>query len=272
MNLEVPFNEQSFVVFDLETTGLDVAKGETICEIAAYKIKDKKVIDTFHSLVNPQKPIPPEAYKIHRIADSDVKDAPLFSELAAKLIEFFQDTILCAYNVRFDLSFFNSAMEKNGYPQLENPAVDIFAMAKKTILIPKYGLSEIAQFLQVDSQGRFHRAQEDARVAKEVFLKLAEILEEKGISRVSDYFTLYGFKNEIFIQQQKLKTDLVEGAINSLKKLKVRYFSSGNVLSEKIIQPIALLEENKNLYVLCRKHKEENFRLLVSRILKLEVV
>ena len=105
MDLNRNIEDFDLVFFDLETTGLDVNKGDAICEIGALKLHNRKIVDKFESLINPKKPIPEEAYRIHKISDADVKGAPHFEQIADRLVAFFKDSIILAYNIEFDLSF-----------------------------------------------------------------------------------------------------------------------------------------------------------------------
>src|SRR4030042_782282 len=107
MDLNKPIEQYELVFLDLETTGLNAVIGDAICEIGALKTRERKITDKFHSLVNPKKNIPEEAFRVHKISDSDVKFAPPFEKIADKLIAFVRESVVCAYNVEFDMGFIN---------------------------------------------------------------------------------------------------------------------------------------------------------------------
>ena len=67
--------QTEYVVFDVETTGLSPQGGDRIVEIAAVRVKDWKIIDTFESLVNPQRDLPVEAQQIHHITQEMIAGA-----------------------------------------------------------------------------------------------------------------------------------------------------------------------------------------------------
>ena len=77
-----------FIVYDVETTGLSPLKGDRIIELAAVKLKNKKIIDTFETFINPQRLIPEEASRINNITNDMVVDAPTSMEILPEMIDF----------------------------------------------------------------------------------------------------------------------------------------------------------------------------------------
>lgn len=103
-----------FVVFDYETTGVDPLKDKVV-QIGAVKVKDGKIEpDTaLNQLVNPGRPIPEGASKVHRIYDKDVKDAPQIETILKKFSKDYMDTdIIVAYNSKFDVTMLNKDIRK----------------------------------------------------------------------------------------------------------------------------------------------------------------
>lgn len=95
----------SFVAFDLETTGLD-PKNDAIIEVAFVRVDETGVVERWSTLVNPGFPLPEETVNITGITDEDVKDAPFFSDLRPRILEFLADDVaLLGHNVDFDVSF-----------------------------------------------------------------------------------------------------------------------------------------------------------------------
>ncbi|MBU2266082.1 MAG: 3'-5' exonuclease, partial [Candidatus Omnitrophica bacterium] len=138
MDLSRRLEDYPLVILDLETTGLNAVLGDAICEIGALKVKDRKVIDKFHSLVNPQRSMPPEAYQVHKISEADLKQAPSFEQVAAELVNFLNGCVLCAYNVEFDLGFIDQSLKKINQKPLAVAAVDILIMARDVLTLPRY--------------------------------------------------------------------------------------------------------------------------------------
>ncbi len=132
-------------VFDLETTGVDVER-DKIVQIAIIRVEPGGVRKTFETLVNPERPIPPEATAVHGIKDSDVQDAPTFAQIRREVEEMFADADLAGYNsVRFDqplleheLNRAGSALEFRGVKHLD--AMRIFHLKEKRDLSAAYKL------------------------------------------------------------------------------------------------------------------------------------
>lgn len=106
--------ERPLVAFDLETTGTDVDH-DRIVQIALVRVAPDGRRATFESLVNPQRPIPPEATAVHGITDADVKDKPTFSRLRPEIEEMLKDADLAGYNsIRFDLPMLEAELRRSG--------------------------------------------------------------------------------------------------------------------------------------------------------------
>ncbi len=97
------------IVLDTETTGLEVEKGHRLVEICCLEL-DRRLPTgkVFHTLINPERDIPPEAVAIHGIDADRLKGAPLFGDIAAPLLDFIGDSRLVIHNAEFDLKFLNS--------------------------------------------------------------------------------------------------------------------------------------------------------------------
>ena len=100
-------------VFDVETTGLDPKRGHRIVELAGVRIEGGKIIEeqTFHSLINPERDIPPEVRQIHGISQSDVAGAPTVMTVLPQFLSFAQGSILVAHNAAFDKGFLECEKE-----------------------------------------------------------------------------------------------------------------------------------------------------------------
>ena len=105
--------EQDYVVVDIETTG-GWASGDRITEIGAVKIRNHDVVGEWHSLLNPQRPIPSKIVQLTGITNDMVLDAPLFAEVANSFMEFMDDGIFVAHNVNFDYGFIARELQISG--------------------------------------------------------------------------------------------------------------------------------------------------------------
>ncbi|UCG35482.1 MAG: 3'-5' exonuclease [Candidatus Omnitrophota bacterium] len=195
MDLKQNIDDFDLVFLDVETTGLDAAKGEAICEIAALKVKRGEVIDQFQTLVNPKKEMPQEVYRIHKISDEELRGAPFFEDIAEELLSFLGNSVICAYNADFDMSFLNHELMRAKRPLLQAKPLDIMRIAKKTVRIPRYNLITVATYFNIKAEGDLHRALTDANLTFKVFCSLKDILKEKGINSLEDYLSLQNKPN-----------------------------------------------------------------------------
>jgi DNA polymerase III epsilon subunit family exonuclease len=272
MDLKKNIEDFSLVFFDLETTGLDFIAGDSICEVGALKIKGRETVDKFHSLVNPKKNMPAEAFRIHKISDEDLVGAPFFEDIADKFVDFLKDSIILAYNINFDLGFINYGLKQMNKQPLEAPAIDILCMARKTLRLPRYNLGEIVSFFNIAHSGNLHRAMDDAYVASEVFFKLRDTLRTSNLDNLEDFITLYGLNNEVFRAKEELKICLVKKAIEDKAPLKARYFSYQNMMEKEVIKPLNLSQENKNFFLWYENKHGKNIRISLDRVLDIENV
>ena len=160
--------EETCVAMDLETTGLDPER-EEIIEVAAVKFQGSQVIDTFQTLVNPYRPIPPFIQRLTGILDKEVRGAPPFASVAGELLAFLGNYSIVGHNVQFDLAF----LARRGV-HLANPRYDTLDMA--SLFLPQarnYSLASLTRAMSLEHQ-RPHRALDDAHAARAVFVTLLE--------------------------------------------------------------------------------------------------
>jgi ATP-dependent DNA helicase DinG len=165
-----------FVVIDLETTGNIPKKGDKIIQFAAVVIENGKITEKFSSLINPKKAIPIFIEELTGLNDEMVKDAPLFSEIAEKVMTLLDGAYFVAHNVLFDLSFLQEELIQSGQEGFFGPVLDTVEMAR--ILYPTadgYKLSDLAEREKL-SHDRPHQADSDAQVTAELFLILLDRL------------------------------------------------------------------------------------------------
>ncbi len=260
------------IFLDVETTGLNAFEGDSICEIGALKYKEGVILDEFYTLINPKRKIPLQVSSIHRIYDEDVKDAPYFEEVADSLLNFLDNSIICGYNIGFDLGFLNVELEKIGYPSLQLPSLDILVMVRKTFpSLPRYNLSYVASYFHIKGE-RFHRALDDALITWQIFEKVKVVLKERGIEKIEDYLSLYGFDNEFFKKFQEPKLAIIKESIVAGFKLKIDYLAYDGQRRTFVVKPKKIISQEK-IWFLAKKDSEGiEVRLSLDRILNLEIV
>ncbi|MCB0058400.1 MAG: 3'-5' exoribonuclease, partial [Caldilineaceae bacterium] len=161
----------TYVAIDVETTGLDPER-DAIIEIAAITFRGQDIVDEFSSLVNPQRPIPPEITQLTGITQAMVDGAPGMFKLRSQLRQIIGDHVLVAHNADFDLGFLRA--ERLG---LGNHRLDTVTLA--SMLAPeagRFGLEALARHFDLPdaAAGQNHRALEDAEQTVELFLALRE--------------------------------------------------------------------------------------------------
>lgn len=168
--------EKEIVVIDLETTGFSPSKGARIIEIGAVKIKNKKIIKEFSTLINPEIKIPDKITNITGITNDMVKDSKPIGQVMLELRDFIDGCIIVAHNAKFDWDRFLVYFFKKIGVTFSNPIVfDTQVLAKETFKdLKKYNLANLCEYLGIQIQNH-HRAIDDARVTAEIFLKFMEI-------------------------------------------------------------------------------------------------
>jgi len=163
----------TYIALDIETTGLD-PEADEVTEVAAVKFDETRVLDTFHTLLNPHQPMPYRIERLTGISQESLRDAPSFTAVASDLASFLGDLPLVGQNIAFDISF----LERRGVPPA-GPAYDTYDLARLLLpQLPDYSLRRLAQHLGVKFPVR-HRALADAEAARQVFLALRERLAER---------------------------------------------------------------------------------------------
>ncbi len=171
--------DDTYVVFDLETTGFSPNKNKII-EIGAVKVEGQKIVDRFSTFVNPQVPIPFEIEKLTSINDDMVLDAPVIETILPQFMEFCEGAVMVAHNADFDMSFIKHNCGLLHLP-CEKTVVDTVALSR-TLLpnLNRFKLDTVAKALNI-SLNHHHRAVDDAECTAEILLKLMEKLKSRGI-------------------------------------------------------------------------------------------
>ena len=175
--------EDTFVVFDIETTGFSPVKNKII-EIGAVKIEKGEITDHFSVFVNPKVPIPYEITKLTGIQDSMVLDAESIEEVLPKFLDFCQGAVLVAHNANFDMSFIIENCKRQGF-STEYTYVDTLGLAR--VLLPaqgKHTLDAVCKTLKISLENH-HRAVDDAKATAEIFLRFIAMLKEQQITTLA---------------------------------------------------------------------------------------
>lgn len=197
-----------FTVVDVETTGGSYHENRVI-EIGAVKIHGGKMIDTFQTLVHPERRIPFFITWITGITNGMVSKSPKFLEIAEEFWGFLKNGIFVAHNVNFDFDFLKKEFLDTTRPSFENPRMCTIRLARRIFPgFTRYNLPELSRNLGV-AQGRSHRALDDALATAKILLLMFELLEKKGVKTLSDLERLYQLSPEEcrgFFEKRRLQT------------------------------------------------------------------
>ncbi len=169
----------TYVVFDLETTGLS-PNVHKIIEIGAVKVTDGKIVDRFSKFVNPKVPLPFAIEELTKIRDDMLVNEPEIDQILPAFMEFCKGSIMVAHNAEFDMGFIRKNCEDLGLP-CAFTVVDTVSLAR--YLLPnlnRFKLDTVAKELHISLKNH-HRAVEDAECTAEIFVKFVHMLEGRGI-------------------------------------------------------------------------------------------
>lgn len=179
---DVPLNK-SFVVFDIETTGLSPLE-DAITEIGAVKVVNGEIVDNYSTFVNPKRRIPKEIVELTSITDDMVKDSPGIEVILPEFLEFVGDSVLVAHNATFDVGFITMAAQKCDIP-FKACFIDTVALSRALINdIKNHKLNTIAAYLGISLENH-HRAVDDATATGHIFIRFLGMLKEKRIENVN---------------------------------------------------------------------------------------
>ena len=186
-----PFlDDASFVVFDLETTGLSAAR-DSICELGAVRVQALELVDSFQSLVKPAVPLPEPVANLTGLLERDLRRAPSVSTVVRGFLAFAGDDLLVAHNARFDQRFLERQLLRLHGRRLREPPLCTAALARRLLegRRRRVGLASLAEFFGVSTRP-WHRALPDAEATAEVLLHLIGLAQGLGARRLSDLRSL----------------------------------------------------------------------------------
>jgi len=163
------------IVFDTETTGLDPAQGDRICEIGCIELRNRMPTGrTFHAYFNPCRPMPSIAEQVHGLSDVFLSDKPHFHMRVEDLLDFFEDSPLIAHNAMFDFAFLNHELGECGRLHMPHSRmIDTLAISKLRHPGAKHSLDALCTRYGIDRSHRVqHGALLDAELLAQVYIEL----------------------------------------------------------------------------------------------------
>jgi len=173
-----------FVVFDIETTGLN-PKNDNIIEIGAVKISNRKVIDSFSTFVHIDKKLPGKIIELTSITDDMLQGQPEIDEALPAFLDFAKECVLVAHNAKFDLGFIKENTKVLSIENYNPPVLDTLELSKALIKdVKNHRLNTLTKKLGINLINH-HRAVDDANATGQLLIILLNKLSEREIYDVS---------------------------------------------------------------------------------------
>jgi DNA polymerase III subunit epsilon len=255
-----------FCCIDTETTGLFVAYGDRICEIALINF-DRRFRQTavFSGSVDPRRKISAGAYEVNHIEEEEFQSAPKFSEVAEEVLDLVTGRILVGHNVHFDYDFLKNEMRlQNRKFELE-AMIDTVEVARDLVVSNSYGLGILLRLFDIVPENR-HRALGDCRATFELFKKLYLIYTDKFSDNLVEFVRRYGRHPEDAVA---VLPDWLKIALAEKSEIEIVYTSRGKSSGRRKIKPISVYSAMGRTYLEAYCHLRNSRRtFLVQRIEK----
>ena len=190
--------DQTYVVFDFETTGFNAGGADSIIEIGAVKIKDGMIIEKYDELINPGRPLPEKIVEVTNITDNMLADKDNEENAVKRFVEWFGDCPMVAHNAKFDVSFLEMAYRKYNLGTFTNPVIDTLELSRTMDnTYARHSLSALVKRYEVPwDESAHHRGDYDAEGTALVFYKMMKKLSNLNIERMNELDRLVS-KDEI---------------------------------------------------------------------------
>jgi DNA polymerase III epsilon subunit family exonuclease len=257
-----------FAFLDLETTGLSPWFGDRICEVGIVLTEGRRIKQTLHLAVNPERPLSPAAASANGLSEADLIGAPRFSEVLDQVENALQDAVVVCHNSRFDLGFLDSEYRRLGREIQISNLIDTLLLARQYFQLPSYSLQSIAGSFQVPVVEE-HGAKADALSTRNIFFGMMDSLRELK-KPLDDFIGIYSspaWPDEGI----QLPTELGE-AIYGGKRMHILYVDKDGGRSERWVTPIKVIGLADYIYLQAYCHlreAERSFRL--DRIVEVRV-
>lgn len=185
--------EQTYVVFDLETTGLYPNSGDSIIEIGAVKIKNGEIIDRYDELINPGKMLNEEIIKITGINNEMLVGKRDEKTALIDFVNWIGDYPIVAHNAKFDISFIENAIDNYNLNKLNNVVIDTLGLSRYLESSERYhNLATLVKRYDIPwDEDKHHRADYDSEGTALIFHKMLNKLKLNNFNKLSD---LYNYK------------------------------------------------------------------------------
>src|SRR3954454_14201041 len=185
---DLPLEQATFVVFDLETTGLRPSTARP-CEIGAVRVRALALEERFETLTNPGARLQPAVAALTGIRDEQLRRAPPVAAGIRRFLSFAGDSVLVAHNARFDMAFLDNETMRLTGKRVDATVVDTVGLARRLLGRRPANLAALSYHFVTDAKP-CHRALPDAEATAEILLRLIGIAQERGACTVADLVEL----------------------------------------------------------------------------------
>ena len=253
------WREATFVGFDVETSG-KYPLGAEICEVAAVKWRENKIIDTFQSFVATTRPMSQEVIAIHNITNEMLAGAPKSADVMKRLHDFVADDVyMIAHHAPFDMGFLAPEFEKAQLPLPLNSVFCSSLLARKALPESEnHKLQTLIRFMGLE-KGQAHRALDDAKACLEVGLKIFAKCPQASIDELLDYqlarlrwgdYTIAPLiKNPIF-------STLIK-ALDRREMVQIVYLGGSKPGEARTVFPLGLVRNPLDDYLVAKEEKDQ---------------
>lgn len=256
------------LVLDLETTGLDVRTDRPV-QVAGIFMRGDVLPDDFEidTLINPQQPIPDRSTQIHHIHDSDVVDAPLFTEVAGKLHKLFSGHVVVGHNIGFDVAILRHEFARAGVAWHEPPIIDIGQlMGALQPSLPDVGLETVTSALGITIHDR-HSARGDCMAAAMAWTRLISILRDREIRTLGEAQSLAAERQDLLLHQVQAGWYALPGELVSVAPAptmpRIDSYVFEKQLADVMSAPPVVVSKNTSLRIGARKMMEHGIGALL---------
>jgi len=239
-----------YAILDIETTGGKYNE-EGITEIAIYKFDGHQITDQFISLVNPEIPIQPFVVNLTGISNDMLRQAPKFYEVAKRIVEITEDSIIVAHNAKFDYRILQTEFNRLGFEFMRETLCTVELSKKLLPEVKSYSLGKLVRELGIPMSDR-HRASGDAKATVTLFKLLLSKDSKKEIvsntirlepkrqldSKLLRIIEKIPSETGVYYMHREDGEIIYIGKSRNLKKRIIQHFTSDNRKSKKIQEEI----------------------------------
>ena len=184
--------DQTYVVFDFETTGFNAGGADSIIEIGAVKIRNGEILERYDELINPGRPLPQKIVEVTNITDEMLAGKDTEENAVKRFVEWFGDCPMVAHNAKFDVSFLEMAYKKYNLGTFTNPVIDTLELSRTMDnTYARHSLSALVKRYEVPwDENAHHRGDYDSEGTALVFHKMMKKLSNRNIETMDQLDSL----------------------------------------------------------------------------------